>query len=58
MTAINWKNGVSGDWSLNTNWNPASVPGAADAVTIAVASASLTRLTWVAFAQKPLALPV
>ena len=40
MTAINWKNGVSGDWSLNANWNPANVPGAGDAVTIAAASAA------------------
>ena len=39
MTAINWKSGVSGDWSLNTNWNPATVPGSGDAVTIAAASA-------------------
>ena len=39
MTAINWKNGVDGDWSLNTNWNPATVPGSGDAVTIAAASA-------------------
>ena len=39
MTAINWKNGVDGDWSLNTNWNPATVPGGGDAVTIAAASA-------------------
>jgi hypothetical protein len=39
MTAINWKNGVNGDWSLNTNWNPATVPGGGDAVTIAAASA-------------------
>ena len=39
MTAINWKNGVNGDWSLNTNWNPATVPGSGDVVTIAAASA-------------------
>ena len=39
MTAINWKNGVDGDWSLNTNWNPATVPASGDAVTIAAASA-------------------
>ena len=39
MTAINWKSGVSGDWSLNTNGNPATVPGSGDAVTIAAASA-------------------
>ena len=42
MTAISWKHAVNGDWSTQADWNPASVPGSADAVTIAVNTAAYT----------------
>jgi hypothetical protein len=42
MTAISWKISVSGDWSAQTDWNPNSVPGSADTVTIAVNSTDYT----------------
>jgi fibronectin-binding autotransporter adhesin len=34
MTAISWKNAVSGNWSTASDWNPAQVPGSGDDVTI------------------------
>ena len=34
MTAIAWKNPVSGDWSVATNWSTDIVPSLADGVTI------------------------
>ena len=42
MTAITWTSAVSGDWSTTADWNPASIPGAADDVTIAVNTAAYT----------------
>ncbi len=35
MSAISWKSGVTGDWSTASDWSTSTVPGAADAVTIA-----------------------
>ena len=40
MTAIAWKSAVSGDWSTQADWNPASIPGSADTVTIGVNTAA------------------
>ena len=39
MAAISWKTGQNGDWGTAADWtgNPARVPGASDAVTIAAA---------------------
>src|SRR5438128_2700776 len=34
MAAISWKTGVSGNWSLATNWSSSTVPGGGDDVTI------------------------
>ncbi len=31
---IHWKHGVSGDFAIAANWNPASVPGASDAAAL------------------------
>lgn len=42
MTAITWNSAVNGDWSTQADWNPISVPGAADDVTIAANSAAYT----------------
>lgn len=32
MTTLHWKNAVSGSFNVAANWNPATVPGAADSV--------------------------
>ncbi len=40
MTAIAWKSAVNGDWSTQADWNPASIPGSADTVTIGVNTAA------------------
>ena len=42
MAAISWNNAVSGDWSTQADRNPASISGAADAVTIGVNAAAYT----------------
>jgi hypothetical protein len=34
MATIHWKHGVSGDFAIAANWNPASVPGASDTAAI------------------------
>ena len=42
MTAITWKSAMNGDWSTISDWNPAAVPGAADAVTVGATGAAYT----------------
>ena len=42
MTAITWTSAVSSDWATTADWNPASIPGAGDDVTIAVNTAAYT----------------
>lgn len=54
MAAISWKNAVGGDWSTTADWSPASVPGAADAVTIGVNAAAYTVTVTSAEAAKTL----
>ena len=56
MTAISWKRAVNGDWSTQADWNPASVPGSADAVTIALNTAAYTVTVTSAEAAKTLTL--
>lgn len=34
MAAINWKSGVSGNWSLPANWSSGTVPTSFDSATI------------------------
>src|ERR1700686_1794001 len=34
MAAINWKTGISGNWSQPSNWSSGTVPGGGDNVTI------------------------
>jgi hypothetical protein len=34
MTAISWKNAVSGDWNNASDWSTNTLPGLSDAVTI------------------------
>ena len=45
MTAISWASGASGDWSLNTNWNPQNEPGSGDDATIGVGGSYTVTLT-------------
>jgi filamentous hemagglutinin len=45
MAAISWKNPVTGDWATAANWIPGKVPGAGDAVTIAVPGFYTVNLT-------------
>ena len=42
--AIRWANPVSGNWNLNTNWSPASVPGVTDTAVIDVAGSYIVTL--------------
>src|SRR5215472_2769454 len=39
MTAVSWKNNVSGNWDVGSNWSTGVVPHATDDVTISTASA-------------------
>jgi hypothetical protein len=34
MTDISWASGISGDWSTQSDWDPAQIPGSSDSVTI------------------------
>jgi hypothetical protein len=38
MASYSWKTNVSGDWNIAADWTPATVPGAADDVTIDAAT--------------------
>ncbi len=51
MTAINWKSGVSGDWSDTADWSTGAVPGASDSVTIAASGSYTVSITSAAAAS-------
>jgi hypothetical protein len=51
MTAINWKNAVTGDWSTPADWSTNTVPGSGDAVTVSVAGSYVVSISSAAFAN-------
>jgi hypothetical protein len=42
MTAIVWKNAISGAWVTANDWNPTPIPGSGDTVTIDAIGSSYT----------------
>jgi autotransporter-associated beta strand protein len=45
MTAISWKNAVSGDWNNVANWSTNTVPTSTDAVTISIGGSYIVTIS-------------